>query len=64
MWFAGDKFTGADIQMSFPMEIAERAGITAATHPNIFAWRKKVAAMQSYKDGIKAGGMKYGYALN
>lgn len=49
--------------MSFPMEIAERGGLTAASHPKIFEWRKKVAAMQSYKDGLKAGGMKYDYAM-
>lgn len=50
--------------MSFPMEVADRGGITAATHPKVFAWRKKVAAMQSYQDGLKAGGMKYDYALS
>lgn len=62
-WFAGDKFTVADVQMSFPMEIADRGGLTETSHPKIYAWRRKVAAMKSYRDALTAGGMRYDYAL-
>ena len=49
--------------MSFPMELAERATLTATSHPRIFAWRKKVGAMQSYKDALKAAKLDYQYAI-
>lgn len=63
LWIAGNKFTMADIMMSFPLEIVERAGLTAKTHPKIFAWRARVAAMKSYQDALVKGGMKYQYAM-
>lgn len=62
-WFSGPRLTTADFQMSFPMEIADRGGCTPKTHPNIFAWRKKVGQMESYKAALAKGGMKYDYAL-
>ena len=62
-WFAGDKLTKADFMMSFPMEICARAGLTQATHPAIYEWRKKVGARQAYRDALKKGGEDYAYKL-
>lgn len=62
-WFAGEAMTGSDFQMSFPMEIAGRVGFTETQFPKVFAWRKKVAAMDSYQRALKAGGMDYAFAL-
>ncbi len=59
-WFCGDKITGADIQMSFPMEvIVAREG--GNEFPNISAWVKKIHGRPAYKKALEAGG-KYVYA--
>lgn len=54
-WFAGNELTGADFQMSFPLEAAvTRAG--AANYPKIAAWLKKVHARPAYQKGLEKGG--------
>ncbi len=54
-WFCGDKITGADIQMSFPMEvIVAREG--GKDFPNISAWVKKIPERPAYKKALKVGG--------
>lgn len=34
-WFAGDAFTAADIQMSFPVEAAAKGAGLGSTHPHL-----------------------------
>jgi len=59
-WFCGDKLTGADIQMSFPLEamIAREGG---DHFPNIAAFVRKFQARPAYQKALEAGG-EYDYA--
>ncbi len=60
-WFAGDAFTAADIQMSFPMEAAaSRAGLREG-HPHAIAWLEKIHTRPAYKRALERGG-PYAYA--
>ncbi len=55
-WFAGDRFSAADIQMSFPLEAAAaRAGL-GATHPSLAAWLQRIHARPAYARALEAGG--------
>ncbi|MDB4991582.1 MAG: glutathione S-transferase [Myxococcaceae bacterium] len=57
-WFAGEEFSAADIQMSFPLEAASaRAGLTPLTHPKIFAWLERIHARPAYKRALSRGGV-------
>ena len=54
-WFCGDQLTGADIQMSFPLEaMVSQQGLDE--YPNILAFVKKSQARPAYQKGLKAGG--------
>lgn len=56
-WFAGNEFTAADIQMSYPLEAAQaRAVITAETHPRLAAWLTSIHARPAYAKALAAGG--------
>ena len=55
-WFAGDEFTAADIQMSFPLEAAaSRAGL-GASRPRLMDWLQRIHARPAWKRALKAGG--------
>ena len=55
-WFAGDEFSAADIQMSFPVEAAAmRAGLDA-TRPRLMAFLKKIHARPAYRRALERGG--------
>ena len=55
-WFAGDKFSAADIQMSFPVEAsAQRAGLDAS-RPKLMAFLKRIHARPAYKRALERGG--------
>ena len=55
-WFAGKEFSGADIQMSFPLEAAQaRAGLNES-RPHLMAWLKRIHARPAYKRALKKGG--------
>ena len=59
-WFVGDKLTGADIQMSFPLEaIVAKQGPDA--FPAIAAFVNRVHQREAYKSALVKGG-KYDYA--
>lgn len=54
-WFAGSRFTAADIQMSFPLEAAvARAGERAG--PNIRAFVERIHARPAYQRALATGG--------
>ena len=55
-WFAGNEFTAADIQMSFPVEAANARGGLDATRPNLMGFLERIHAMPSYKRAIDKGG--------
>jgi glutathione S-transferase len=55
-WFAGNEFSAADIQMSFPVEAAaQRAGLDA-TRPKLMAFLKRIHARPAYKKALERGG--------
>jgi glutathione S-transferase len=59
-WFAGEQFTAADVQMSFPLEIAvSRAGLDAG-RPKSMAFLDRIHARDAYKRALERGG-KYDY---
>jgi glutathione S-transferase len=54
-WFAGEEFTAADIQMSFPAEAAAaRAGV--AVGDKVKAWLASIHARPAYQRALKSGG--------
>jgi glutathione S-transferase len=53
-WFAGDAFSAADIQMSFPCEAAgARAG---GSYPRIAAFVERIQARPAYRRALERGG--------
>ena len=55
-WFAGEEFSAADIQMSFPVEAsAMRAGLDAS-RPHLFAYLKRIHARPAYRKALERGG--------
>lgn len=59
-WFAGDDFTAADIQMSFPMEAVAARG-AAGDRANIAAFVERIHARPAYAKALERGG-PYDYA--
>ncbi|MES2883979.1 MAG: glutathione S-transferase [Pseudomonadota bacterium] len=55
-WFAGPDFTAADIQMSFPIEVAAARGGLDASRPRLFAFLKRVQARPAYRKALEIGG--------
>jgi glutathione S-transferase len=60
-WFAGDKLTGADVQMSFPLEAAAARGAIGKERPNIRAFVERVHERPAYQEALRRGG-QYDYA--
>jgi glutathione S-transferase len=55
-WFAGDEFTAADIQMSFPLEAAAaRAGLQEG-YPRAMAFLERIHARAAYNRALEKGG--------
>ena len=55
-WFAGDEFSAADVQMSFPLEAAaQRAGLDES-RPKLMAFLKRIHARPAYKRALERGG--------
>lgn len=54
-WFAGEQLTGADIQMSFPLEAAVHGGL-CENYPAIKAWVAKIHSREAYKTALSKGG--------
>ena len=59
-WFAGEELTGADIQMSFPLEAAAARG-AVDDRPNILAFVERIHARPAYQEALRRGG-PYDYA--
>jgi glutathione S-transferase len=55
-WFAGENFTGADIQMSFPVEAAQARGGLDTTRPKLMAYLDRIHARPAYKRALERGG--------
>ena len=55
-WFAGEEFSAADIQMSFPIEAAvARAGLDAS-RPRLMSWLEAIRARPAYRRALEKGG--------
>ncbi|MBV1838361.1 glutathione S-transferase [Acetobacter estunensis] len=59
-WFAGSDFTAADIQMSFPLEIA-CARADGAHLPHVSAFLRRIHARPAWRRALERGGA-YAYA--
>ena len=55
-WFAGGRLTGADIQMSFPLEAAAARGGLDDSYPKIMYFLKRIHARAGYKRALERGG--------
>lgn len=55
-WFAGDEFSAADIQMSFPLEGAAARGGLTASWPKLWAFLETIHARPAYRRAIEKGG--------
>ena len=61
-YFAGDEISGADIQMSFPLEASVAKGaITTASHPKIYQFVDDFQTRPAYKRALEKGG-QYDYS--
>jgi glutathione S-transferase len=55
-WFAGNDFTAADVQMSFPLEAAASRGGLDASRPKLMAFLDRIHARPAYKRALERGG--------
>jgi glutathione S-transferase len=55
-WFAGNKLTGADFQMIFPLEAAQARGRLKDLYPHITSYIEKVQHLEAYKKALEKGG--------
>jgi glutathione S-transferase len=55
-WFAGDQFTAADIQMSFPLQAAAARGGLDVGHPRAMDFLARIEAMPAYRRALEKGG--------
>ncbi len=60
-WFVGERFSAADIMLSFPLETARaRAGLDR-TRPRLMDFLERIHARPAYQRALEKGG-PYGYA--
>ncbi|WP_296951078.1 glutathione S-transferase [uncultured Massilia sp.] len=59
-WFAGDAFSAADIQMSFPLEAAAARGGLDGQYPHLVAFLERIHARPAYRRALERGG-KYDF---
>jgi glutathione S-transferase len=59
-WFAGDDFSAADIQISFPLEAAAARGGLDGKYPKLSAYLERIHARPGYQRALERGG-KYDF---
>lgn len=59
-WFTGSEFTAADIQMSFPVELAATHPQEVENRPKLKEFLERIHARPAYKRAIERGG-KYDF---
>ena len=55
-WFAGDRFTAADIQMSFPIQAAATRAGSMAAYPKLQDFLQRIAQRPAYQRATERGG--------
>lgn len=55
-WFAGDEFSAADIQMSFPLEAARVRGGLDERYPRLLGFLQRIHARPAYQRALDRGG--------
>ena len=60
-WFLGDQLSGADIQMSYPLEVGVADGLIEDHYPEIQSYVERIHLQSSYQHALLKGG-KYDYA--
>ena len=55
-WFAGNDFSAADIQMSFPIEAGKARGLVDASRPNLASFLERIHARPAYQRALEQGG--------
>lgn len=55
-WFAGDAFTAADIQMSFPIEASAARGGLDERWPHLQAFLTRIRGRDAYRRAVERGG--------
>jgi len=55
-WFAGQEFSAADVQMSFPLEAAVQRAGAVARQPRITDFLKRIHARPAYQRALERGG--------
>jgi len=59
-WFAGDAFSAADIQVSFPLEAASARGGLDGKYPKLSGFLERIHARPAYRRALERGG-KYDF---
>jgi len=55
-WFAGNDFSAADVQMSFPLEAAAARGGLDAGRPSLTGFLDRIHARPAYQRALERGG--------
>ncbi|AIY39711.1 Glutathione S-transferase [Collimonas arenae] len=55
-WFAGEAFSAADIQISFPLEAFQSRGGLDASRPRLLDFLQRIHARPAYQRAIERGG--------
>ncbi len=55
-WFAGEEFTAADVQMSFPLEAAASRIEMGSKYPKVKAFLDRIHARPAYRAALEKGG--------
>jgi glutathione S-transferase len=55
-WFAGEDFSAADVQMSFPLEAAAHRGGLDASRPRLMDFLSRIHARPAYRRALERGG--------
>jgi len=55
-WFAGDRFTAADIQMSFPIQAAASRAGSMDAYPKLQGFLQRIAQRPAYQRAAERGG--------
>ena len=55
-WFAGNAFSAADVQMSFPLEASAARGGLDSSRPRLTAFLERIHARSAYARALEKGG--------